>query len=58
MTQTSAVDPTVFPDNVDVDKAQVRATLQAAKDELDQLFKDTSVARQVMFGKRNFNFLT
>lgn len=43
-TRTSEVDETVPADNVQVDKALIRANFQAAKDEIDELLRRTGYA--------------
>lgn len=45
----SEIDDTVPADNVQVDKALIRANFTAAKNEIDALQNATSVARQIAF---------
>ena len=51
----SAIDPTVFPDNVPVDKSDMRQQFQIAHDEITQLQLSTSVQRTSMRDDNNWN---
>lgn len=47
MSRESTIDPDVPADNVKVDKADLRANFQAAKDEIDDLYRYTGMAWQL-----------
>lgn len=42
--RTSDIDPTVPPDNVQVDKATLRSNFEAAEDEINELLRRTGYA--------------
>ena len=46
----SEIDPTVPVDNQLVDKSQLRANFEAAKNEIEQLMVETSLAWQTTIG--------
>lgn len=47
----SEIDATVPADNVQVDKALIRANFAAAKSEIEDLQDETSLAYQIGFGQ-------
>lgn len=47
MARESEIDATVPADNVQVDKALIRANFEATADELQELFQKTSYAWQI-----------
>lgn len=53
----SAIDPTVFPDDQLVDKADLRAQFQIAATEITALQKITSLARKLMYSDAEFDNL-
>jgi hypothetical protein len=53
----SEIDPTVFPDNQLVDKADLRAQFQIAKQEITELQSSTSVIRRMMVDDTLWNSL-
>ena len=50
MAKTSSIDSTKPADNVAVDKADLRANFTAAKEEINDLYKEVSLARRIAFG--------
>jgi hypothetical protein len=53
----SQIDPTVFPDNQLVDKADLRDQFQIAKQEITELQNRTSVIRRAAYDDTWFNNL-
>lgn len=50
MSQTSTIDPTQPSDQVQVDKALIRAQFQSAYDEINDLYRKQGYIYQVMVG--------
>lgn len=53
MARESDIDATVPADDVKADKAEMRANFGHAKDEIDQLFRETGIAWQIAIGLRS-----
>lgn len=54
---TSQIDPTVFPDNQLVDKADLREQFEIAKNEITALQTNTSLPRRMIYDDNFFNSL-
>lgn len=52
---TSRIDPTVFPDNLKVDKVDLREQFQVAADEITALQNATQVPRRLALDDTQFD---
>lgn len=53
----SEIDPTVFPDNQKVEKADLREQFTIAKEEITALMRATSVPRMAAYSDTSFDNL-
>jgi len=54
---TSQIDPTVFPDNQQVDKADLREQFEIAANEISALQLGTSLVRKMAYDDASFDTL-
>lgn len=57
MARTSDIDADVPADNAKVDKADLRTNFGHAKDEIDQLFRETGLPWLLSIGTKSFTTL-